>query len=165
MVLRRTAGADAHAGDIEMGGPDGLNQAFLVWEGSNQLADTSCIITLPPAASAPSQRATLMLQNFSETLGTLTVKTETVIDLGEKKDRPAFLCFADSSTRAWDLTKTLTIKGDGTVSFGHTAAGLTPEQLAIVGFQTPNGPAMATIKGDGTLAAQISETQVNHNQR
>ncbi len=154
MVFRKPAGVSAHSGDIETGGPDGLNEAFLHWENSNQLADTSSITTLPPAATAPSKRASLMVQGFTETLGTLTVKTETLIHLGEKKDKPGALWFADSSKQAWDPAQTLTIKGEGTVRFGTTAAGLTPAQLASVSLETPQGRVKAKITADGNLAPQ-----------
>lgn len=50
------------------------------------------------------------------------------------------------------VTKTLTIKGEGTVRFGTSAAGLTPAQLAIVHFETPQGKIVANITADGTLA-------------
>ena len=54
--------------------------------------------------------------------------------------------------KEWDLTKTLTIRGEGAVRFGNSANGLSPRQLAIVRFDTPRGKVMATIKADGTLA-------------
>jgi len=151
MVLRKVAGVASLSGDIEMGGADGLNESFLLWGQSDQLADTSSITTLPLNKDVKNPRASLWLQNSSESLGTLTVKTETIIDLGDKKGA---ISFADSSRKEWDLTKTLTIKGAGTVRFGTSAAGLTPAQLAIVAFVTPQGKTKAKITADGTLAPQ-----------
>ena len=98
------------------------------------------------------QRATLLLQGQSETLGTLTVQTDTLIDLGNNKDKKGGIYFADSSKQPWDLTKALTIKGEGAVRFGKSANGLTSAQLARVGFDTPQGKIPAKIAGDGTLA-------------
>lgn len=152
MLLRKPAGVTAHAGDIEMGGADGLNESFLAWDKPDQLADTSSIITLPLGKDVKNQRATLLLQGQSETLGTLTVKTDTLIDLGGNKDEKGGICFADSSKQTWDLTKALTIKGEGTVRFGKSANGLTPAQLARVAFDTPQGKVPAKIAVDGTLA-------------
>ena len=154
MVLRKVAGVNALSGDIEMGGADGWNEAFLLWEQSNQLARTSAITTLPLSKGVKNQRASLCLQGCSETLGTLTVKTETLIDLGSTKDKPGAIAFADSSKSAWDLDQTLTIKGTGTVRFGTSASGLTPAQLAVVSFATPQGRRKAKITGDGFLAPQ-----------
>ena len=152
MVFRKPAGVNAHSGDIEMGGADGWNESFLMWEQSDQLADTSSITTLPLSKDVKNPRASLVLNGNSEKLGTLTIKTETVIDLGSKKDKPGMIAFADSSKSAWDLTKTLTIKGEGTVRFGSSASGLAPAQLAVVSFETPQGKVHAKINTDGTLA-------------
>ena len=152
MLLRKPAGVTAHAGDIEMGGADGLNESFLAWDKPDQLADTSSIITLPLGKDVKNQRATLLLQGQSETLGTLTVRTDTLIDLGGNKDNKGGICFADSSKQAWDLTKVLIIRGEGTVRFGKSANGLTPAQLARVAFDTPHGKVPAWIAVDGTLA-------------
>ncbi|MCF7730094.1 MAG: family 20 glycosylhydrolase [Akkermansiaceae bacterium] len=152
MVLRKVPGVSALSGDVEMGGADGWNESFLLWEQSDQLADTSSITTLPLNKDVKNPRATLCLQGCSETLGSLTVKTETIIDLGAKKDQKGTISFAGSSAKEWDLTKTLTIKGEGTVRFGTSAAGLSPAQLAIVGFATPQGLVKAQINADGTLA-------------
>ena len=151
MVLRKVAGVNSLSGDIELGGADGWNESFLLWGQSDQLPDTSSITTLPLNKGIKNPRATLCLQNNSETLGTLTVKTETLIDLGDKKGS---ISFADSSRKEWDPTTTLTIKGVGSVRFGTSATGLTPAQLAMVGFATPQGKAKAKITADGTLAPQ-----------
>ena len=154
MLLRKSAGVNALSGDIEMGGADGFNECFLVWDKPDQLADTSSIVTLPLAKDVKNQRASLLLQGQSETLGTLTVGTETIIDLGTNKDPniKGTIRFADSSKKPWDLTKSLTLKGTGTVSFGNSATGLTPAQLAIVNIETPQGKAKAKLNADGTLA-------------
>lgn len=149
--LRKTPGIDALAGDIEMGGKDGWNESFLVWERSDQLPESSSIITLPLAEGGKNQRATLKLWGNSDTLGGLTVRTDTVIDLGGKEGSPGAISFADSSGRQWDPAKTLTITGPGTVRFGTSAGGLTPAQLDIVRFAMPQGPAKAKINPDGTL--------------
>ena len=108
------------------------------WSGS---APTNC---RKPLRSSPcpisriprNRRATLQLWGNTDTVGTLTVQTETIVDLGGGKDKPGAICFADSSGKPWDLTKTLTIKGAGTVRFGKSANGLTPAQLAIITFET-----------------------------
>jgi len=149
MRLWMTPGVAALSGDIEMGGVDGWNESFLVWIRSDQLPDTSSIITLPLYKDTKNQRATLMLLGNTDTLGSLAVRTETVIDLGGKKGG---IFFADSSKKEWDLTKTLTIKGEGTVRFGNSANGLTSEQLGIVSFETPQGKVKSKINADGTLA-------------
>jgi len=154
MVLRKIAGVSALSGDIEMGGADGWNESFLLWEQSDQVADTASITTLPLNKDVKNPRASLCLQSCSETLGTLTVKTETIIDLGTSKDRKGAISFADSSKKEWDPGKGLTIKGEGTVRFGTSAAGLTPAQLASVAFVTPQGSVKAKINADGTLAPQ-----------
>lgn len=145
-------GMTALSGDIEMGGIDGWNESFLVWLASDQLPDTSSIITLPLYKDTKNPRATLTLSGNTDTVGSLTVRTETVIDVTGNKDKKAGISFADSSRKEWDLTKTLTIKGDGTVRFGSSAKGLTPEQLAIISFETPQGKVKAKINADGTLA-------------
>jgi hexosaminidase len=151
MLLRKAPGITALAGDIEMGGADGLNESFLAWDKSDQVADTASITTLPLAKDVKNPRATLLVQGQDETLGTLTVQTETIIDLGGNKDKKGGIRFADSSKQAWDLTKALTIKGEGAVRFGKSANGLTPAQLARVGFDTPQGKVPAKISDDGTL--------------
>jgi len=154
MVLRKVAGVKALSGNIEMGGADGWNESFLLWGQSNQLAANSCITTLPLNKDVKNPRASLCLQGCSENLGTLTVKTETIIDLGGTKDKKGGISFADSSKTDWDLTKSLTVKGEGTLRFGTSASGLTPAQLAVVRFVTPQGSAKAKISSDGTLAPQ-----------
>ena len=56
---------------------------------------------------------------------------------------PATLTVGDSSACKWDLTKTVTISGfkpgKDKLVFGRNAKGLTPEQLARVGFDDPAG--------------------------
>ena len=126
MLLRKVPGVRSLSGDVEMGGADGRNESFLLWGQSDQLADTSSITTLPLNKGVKNPRASLLLQNNVQNCGTLTVKTDTIIDLGEKKDAKGGIFFADSSKKEWDLTKTLTIKGEGTVRFGNSANGLSP---------------------------------------
>ncbi|MCY2930964.1 MAG: family 20 glycosylhydrolase [Planctomycetota bacterium] len=154
MRLEMPPGMAALSGDIEMGGIDGWNESFLVWIQPDQLPDTSSIITLPLYKDTKNHRATLMLSGNSDTIGTLTVQTETVIDLGGKKGSTNGISFADSSKKEWDATKTLTIKGEGVVRFGTSAAGLTAKQLGMVSFETPAGKVKAKINADGTLSPQ-----------
>lgn len=49
MLLRKAPGFAALAGDIEMGGADGLNESFLARDKSDQVADRASITTLPLA--------------------------------------------------------------------------------------------------------------------
>ncbi len=156
MLLRKVPGAKSLSGDVEMGGDDGWNESFLLWGQSEQLASTSSITTLPLNKGVKNARASMLLQGNTQTCGTLTVQTDTIIDLGDAKNAKGSIAFADSSAKEWDLTKTLTIQGNGTVRFGNSAKGLSPQQLAIVRFATPQGKVNAQIDADGTLAPRVA---------
>ena len=137
LALAKTAGVDAIAGPLAIGG--GANQAILRLDASNQIKDTSSI------TMTGSQPARIWTQGYSDSVGTLRIQTKSEIDLGAGS---SVLRFADSSGVAWSSGNQLLIKnwsgsltggGSEQVSFGSSAAGLTTNQLAQLGFVSPAG--------------------------
>lgn len=90
---------------------------------------------------------------FSETLGTLTLSGNSVIDLGAASH---LLSFEDSSAASW--SGTLTIYGwqtlenmpgtNGRIFFGNNSSGLTQSQLDMISFNGFAGPAILLSSGE-----------------
>lgn len=90
---------------------------------------------------------------FSETLGPLTLTSNSSIDLGSN---PHLLSFSSSSLPAWNGT--LTIYGwhgspgqsgtQGQIFFGNTSTGLTPDQLGRIHFDGFSTAAMLNDAGE-----------------
>lgn len=108
---------------------------------NNRIADTSSLVM---------SGGTFATGGFNETLGTLTVTANSVIDLGNAAISAA-LIFADSRDEAWGESVGLSFinftEGVDTIRIGTTSGGLTSTQLALI---TINGSA-AAIDGDGFL--------------
>lgn len=133
LALTKPAGVDAVSGArLVLGG--GSNQAIVQLGASEQIND-SCTILI-----TGKHEGRIWTRGHCETLGRLDLQSFGYIDLG---DGISSLSFADSSKSEWDLSKTLTIQNwtsdkDG-IRFSTTASGLTPGQLARVGFANPSG--------------------------
>jgi hypothetical protein len=125
LALAKPAGVDAVPDDLVLGG--GGNQAIVRLDGANQIHDSAGVLITGKCEGR------IWTQGFDETLGTLDLQSFGYIDPGSG----GRLAFADSSSKAWDLAKTLTIQhwteGKSKVTFGTTAAGLTARQVARVG--------------------------------
>ncbi|MCX6880491.1 MAG: SGNH/GDSL hydrolase family protein [Verrucomicrobia bacterium] len=129
--LDKPAGVDAIPGDLIIGSK---GNAMVKLMKSNQINDASNVTLGGPEISW------LNLNGHDETIASLTVMAHAVIDMGGE---PSALAIGDSSACQWDLTKTVTISGfkagKNQLVFGKHAKGLTPEQLARVGFDDPAG--------------------------
>jgi autotransporter-associated beta strand protein len=83
---------------------------------------------------------------YNETVGTLTLANDSIIDLGSSA---SVINFASSAAAAWTAGKTLTITnwngnwmtGGGTdrIFFGSDSSGLTASQLSQIRFADPDG--------------------------
>lgn len=110
---------------------------------NNRIADTSGLVM---------DGGTFSTGGFNETLGTLTVTANSIIDLGNAAASAA-LVFADSRSMTWTASISLSFvnftEGVDTIRIGTTSGGLTSEQLAAI---TINGSA-AVIDASGFLTA------------
>ena len=117
-----------------------INGGTLVLDADEQIDDQTNMVL---------NGGTLQLNGNSETLGTLTLAADSVIDFGDfstdSSSDPAILTFADSSGIAWDPDATLTIRnwrgtpidgdGDDQFVFGNFLGTLTEQQLSQVVFE------------------------------
>jgi hypothetical protein len=151
------SGITSGAGGITMSGSYTLNltgnnsytgvtkvtSGTLALGNNNRIADTSALVM---------DGGTFSTGGFNETLGTLTVTANSVIDLGGAATS-ATLVFADSSSMTWTASIGLSFvnftEGVDTIRIGTTAGGLTGDQLAAI---TINGSA-AVIDANGFLTA------------
>ena len=152
--LDKPAGVDAIPGDLVIGTK---GKAMVRLVKSNQINDASQVTLGGPEISG------IDLNGHDETIATLTVNAHAVIDMGGE---PAALSVGDSSACKWDLTKTVTISGfkpgKDKLSFGTNGKGLTPEQLARVGFDDPAGMLYtATLGSNGQLAPAAPVKAIN----
>ena len=109
-------GANTYTGDTTVTG------GTLALGASNVLANTT-------AVSIGS--ATLDASTFTETVGTLDITGNAIINLGTGGS----LAFADSSAISWSggtLNLTGTFVSGASLRFGTTSSGLTPTQLALI---------------------------------
>jgi lysophospholipase L1-like esterase len=129
--LDKPAGVDAVPGDLVVGSGDSASIRLVK---PNQINDASNVTLGPKGVCS------LELQGNDETFATLTITAHAVIDMG---DKPASLVVGNSSGSKWDLTKTVTVRnfkpGKDKLIFGKGANGLTKEQVARVGFESPAG--------------------------
>jgi lysophospholipase L1-like esterase len=129
--LDKPAGVDAIPGDLLIGTK---GKAMVRLVKSNQINDAAHVTLGGPEISG------INLNGHDETIATLTVNAHALIDMGTE---PATLTVGDSSACKWNLTKTVTISGfkpgKDKLIFGKNTMGLTPEQLARVGFDDPAG--------------------------
>lgn len=146
--LDKPAGVDAIAGDLIIGTEA---SALVRLKQPDQINDAAQVTFGGPEVSG------LQLQGHHEKFASLTLRTHAEITMG---DTPTELVVGDSSTRPWDPTGTLTIwgfkPGQDKLVFGHNPQGLTPAQLARIGFASPAGMSewlyTAKIGPDGGLA-------------
>jgi len=146
--LDKPAGVDAIPGDLIIGTKGNAMVNLLK---SNQINDAANVTLGGPEISW------LKLNGHDETIASLTVNAHAVIDMGSE---PSNLIVGDSSACKWDLTKTVTISGfkpgKDKLVFGKNAKGLSPEQLARVGFDDPVGMLYtAKIGSNGQLAPAV----------
>jgi autotransporter-associated beta strand protein len=161
LALAKPAGVSAFAGNrLVLGG--GGNQAIIRLDASKQLSD-SCDVQI-----VGKHEGRIWTQGHSESLGTLELGSFGYINLGDGESK---LRFADSSKVQWNLSKTLTIQNwtdtheDDEVFFGTSAAGLTSQQLARIGFENPsdrtNGLYSARILANGRIIPDRRVEAVN----
>ena len=140
--LDKPAGVDAIPGDLIIGTK---GSALVKLAQANQINDAANVTLGGTGLSG------LDLQGHDEQFASLTLQTHATIQMGEK---PAALIVGDSSARAWNLIKTLTIRGfkpgQDKLVFGNDHQGLSPAQLARIGFASPAG------LPDGLYTAKIS---------
>lgn len=129
------AGANTATGDIT------VTQGTLAIGAANRLADQANLVM---------NGGTFDTRGFSETLGTLTLSADSIIDLGFGA---SVLAFADSSDVIWGESFSLSFinvtDGVDSIRFGTTQDGLTLAQLSQI---TING-SIVTIDSSGFLAA------------
>lgn len=131
--LDKPEGVLAITGDLTVGakGP-----AVIRLANSEQIEDTAHVSFEGPGVCG------VDLQGHTERVGSLGVRTHVVVEMGGAGAR---LRVGDSSGRAWDLSKTVTIRGfrpeSDEVSFGGGVRGLTQGQVARIGFEDPGGMA------------------------
>ncbi len=155
--LDKPAGVDAIPGDLILGAAD---SAVVRLAKSNQINDR-CRVTL----SGPGING-LDLQGHSETIASLTVNSQAVIDMGGE---PASLSVEDCSSSPWDLTKTLTVfnfkPGKDNLVLGKGDKQLGKPQLARIGFDKPAGMAAglytAKVTGSGQVVPDALVNAVN----
>lgn len=149
LAFAKPAGISAFAGRrLVLGG--GSNQAIVRLDAPEQIND-SCGVLITGI-----HEGRIWTQGHSETVGTLELQAFGYIDLGQGTSH---LSFADSSKSDWDVSKTLTIQNwtadKDTVRFGETASGLSPAQLATIGFinpsERPTGLYSAKLLADGRI--------------
>ena len=107
----------------------------------NRIANTSRLVM---------NGGTLSTGGFAETLGTLQLTANSIIDLGNNATGSA-LVFANSAAEVWTGSISLTFSNftDGVDSVFFGIGGLTPDQLAQIRI---NGTHLATLDGSGFLA-------------
>lgn len=129
--LAKSAGTDAIAGDLVIGTKDSARVRMLKNE---QINDESNVTLTGPGING------LSLGGNKETIGSLTIESQTEIDFGES---PSRLIVGKSSARKWDPSKTVTISGykpgKDFIGFGSDRGGLASAQLGRLGFDNPAG--------------------------
>lgn len=146
--LNKPTGSDAITGSLLVGTKD---HARIRLSRSHQINDAAHVTLGGTGISG------IDLQGHEETIASLTIETHAIISMS---DRPAQLIIGDSHARTWKLDKTLTIEGFkpglDVLQFGMDNNGLTVDQLARIGFESPKempvGLYTATIGQDGKLA-------------
>lgn len=155
--LRKPAGVDAIAGDLVIGQK---GAAWVRLGQAHQIKDAAHVTFAGPSISG------LNLQGHDEQFASLTLLTHAVIEMG---DQPAALIVGESAGRKWDLNRTLTIRGfkggKDQLRFGKDDKGLSPAQLARIGFANPAGMPeglyTARIGPDGLLSPGIAVQAAN----
>jgi len=146
VTLQKTSG-NAIAGSSIV-----LNGGSLVFGGSNQIGDSTSL-TLAGGD--------VFLNDFSDTLGSLTLSTDSTIDLGSDAGDGSVLSFANSSANGWTGDLFITdwngdTDGGGLdqVFFGNNASALTGGQVGSIFFVDPgnwNGIYSARILSTGEV--------------
>jgi len=143
--LAKKAGVDAIPGDLILGTQSG--GASLRFDSSDQINDI-CHLTI----EARGRRSSISMQGNSETIAALTVKTNLDIDMCET---PSSLVVRKVGPDQLNLAKTVVIRnfkpGKDVLQFNAADGGLTPKQLAIIGFINPVG------RDRGTYATQLGK--------
>ena len=146
--LDKPEGVDAIPGDLIVGTK---GSAVVRLRKPNQINDAAHVTLGGTGISG------LDLQGHDEKFASLTLQTHAEITMGEK---PAALVIGDSSARAWDLTRTATVRGfkpgKDKLVFGAGDKGLSKGQLTRIGFASPTGMPeglyTAKLGSDGQLA-------------
>jgi hexosaminidase len=139
LALNKPPGVDVFRGPRLVAGEGSSNPAIIRWCNNDQIPDSTGLVL------AGGHVVRLRLDGHRETLGALSLGTDAEIHLG---DGTAVIQFANSASAPWTAAKQMivhqwdgTMKGGGAeqVRFGDSADGLTPAQLAQVGFMNPAG--------------------------
>ena len=158
LALAKPPGVDAVAANLVLGG--GTNQAIVRLDAPNQIKDAASILI------TGKHEGRIWTQGHSETLGTLDLQAHGYINLG---DGASTLAFAASRGKPWNLARTLAVRhwteGKDKLVFGTDAAGLAPEQLKRIGFESPSGrqPGLYAARAleDGQLVPDARVAAVN----
>lgn len=131
LALAKNSGLTAIAGPLNIGGG---NTAILRLDSPNMITDTS------PITMTGIHDAMILTQGNSETMGTLTLKTNGYLDMGTGAST---VSFANSSGQTWNYKKALTVQnytsGSDRLYFGNSTGSLTATQLAQIQFDNPAG--------------------------
>jgi lysophospholipase L1-like esterase len=147
--LQKPNGVTAVAGPVVVDG-------VLRWYADDQIADGAPL-------TLNGKTALLELQGHRETLGTLDLRGDATIDLGQAGGR---LVFAASSDRNWKPGCALIIRNGGkdrtTLHVGANGSGLTAAQRTQIGFYDPAGQRPGTYTANLTPQGELvpSETMV-----
>lgn len=137
--LDKPDGVDAVPGDLVIGakGP-----AVVRLGHAQQIADAARVTFAGPGPAG------LELQGHDEAFAGLVLATHATLSLG---DQPVKFRVGDCRECAWDLTKTLTIRGYRPGRDVLGVGGLTPAQLARIGFAGDDGLRRAQLDAAGAL--------------
>ncbi len=155
-MFSKPAGVAAHSGPLQVGSAEG-DIALLNWNADEQLPDTT------PITLAAKSTVGLLMHDYQETLGPLTLQCNAYIDMGKQDKGSKFsgaITFANSSAAEWSAGKGLTIRNfdpaRNRIGFGTSNTGLTAAQLQKVVFENPQGRPegiyQATLTANGMLA-------------
>ncbi|MEI7900769.1 MAG: family 20 glycosylhydrolase [bacterium] len=149
VLAAKDSGVRSVPGDVLLGDTD---RAVLKIGAAGQISPDARITTsgTHPCGIEPNGHA---LQ-----VGILDMHAPTFVDF---RNTPASMRFADSHATAWDAAKEFQVyawlgSAQTPLYFGSTAAGLTPAQLAQVGFQNPAGFAAGVYRAAINSAGEIT---------
>ncbi len=141
--LAKPDGVDAIPGNCILGTQTG--GVSIAFENSNQIND-ACHLIVEGRAS----HCTIDMRGQKETIASLTVKTDLNIDMGEE---PSALVVHKVGPTQLATDKAIVIRhfktGKDVLMWNAEAGGLTPAQLAIIGFVDPSG------RDRGTYSARL----------
>jgi fibronectin-binding autotransporter adhesin len=147
-LLKQGAGKWVLSGNNSYTGTTTIDAGTLALGGADRIGNSSTLVL---------NGGTFSTGGFSETLGTLKLTANSIIDLGNNVTGSA-LAFANSATETWTPSVSLSIVNftDGTDSVFFGVDGLSGDQLAQIRI---NGTHYALLSGSGflSLGAAIPE--------